>query len=95
MKARDLRPAKRVVSRGAGKDDLSLQGRPQVSPSSLDVGHVAHPRLGAPGLEGFDWVAYGGVEIGNDNLEPIPPSRLGDATGFARATCAGLVEKQS
>jgi hypothetical protein len=35
------------------------------------------------------------VEIGNDDLEPIPASRLGNSTSFARATCTGLVEKQS
>ena len=82
------------------------------------------PRLGAPRLEEFDWIARwildedlaaarslddltaephpvssetlnGRVEIGNDDLESIPPSRLGNPTGFARATYAGLVEKQS
>jgi hypothetical protein len=37
----------------------------------------------------------GRVEIVDDDLEPIPPSRLRDPTGFARATCARLVEKQS
>ena len=35
------------------------------------------------------------VEIGNDDLEPIPSSRLRNATGFARAAYARLVEKQS
>ena len=33
------------------------------------------------------------VEIGNDDLEPIPPSRLRNPTGFARAAYARLVEK--
>jgi hypothetical protein len=37
----------------------------------------------------------GRVEIGNDDLEPIPPPGLWDPAGFARATCARLVEKQS
>ena len=32
------------------------------------------------------------VEIGNDDLEPIPSSRLRNATGFARAAYARLVE---
>ncbi len=37
----------------------------------------------------------GRVEIGNDNLESIPASRLGNATGLARAAYARLVEEQS
>jgi hypothetical protein len=37
----------------------------------------------------------GRVEIGNDDLEPIPPSGLRNATSFARAAYARLVEKQS
>jgi hypothetical protein len=37
----------------------------------------------------------GRVEISNDELEPIPPSGLRNATGFARAAYARLVEKQS
>jgi hypothetical protein len=36
----------------------------------------------------------GRIEIGSDDLEPIPPSRLRNATGFARATHSRLVEKQ-
>jgi hypothetical protein len=35
------------------------------------------------------------VEIGDDDLEPIPPSRLRNSTSFARATYARLVEQQS
>jgi hypothetical protein len=34
----------------------------------------------------------GRVEIGNDDLESILPSRLGNPAGFACATYAGLVE---
>ena len=37
----------------------------------------------------------GRVEIRDDDLEPIPASGSGNPTGFARATHAGLVEKQS
>ena len=52
VKARDLRPANLVVSRGAGKDDLALQSRRQVPPSSLHGGHVTPPakppRAGSP-----------------------------------------------
>jgi hypothetical protein len=36
----------------------------------------------------------GRIEIGSDDLEPIPPSGCGNPTGFARATHARLVEKQ-
>ena len=82
------------------------------------------PRLGAPRLEEFNWIARwildedlaaagslddltselrplssetlnGRVEIRNHDLEPIPPTRLGNPAGFARATHPGLVKKQS
>lgn len=35
----------------------------------------------------------GRVEIGNDDLEPIPPSGLRNATGLASAAYARLVKK--
>jgi hypothetical protein len=37
----------------------------------------------------------GRVEIGNDDLEPIPASGLRNPAGFARAAYARLVKKQS
>jgi hypothetical protein len=37
----------------------------------------------------------GRIEVGNDDLEPIPPTRLRSPARFARAPCARLVEKQS
>jgi FGGY family of carbohydrate kinases, N-terminal domain len=37
----------------------------------------------------------GRIEIASDDLEPIPPSRLRNPTGFARTTGARLVEQQS
>jgi len=44
VEARNLRPAHRVVSRGAGEDDLALESRRQVLPNGVDGRHVTPHR---------------------------------------------------